>query len=146
MKMKFNYTIWFHSMESLHMKCSCPTLVHFPIVQFRVSWVPGVSNLRVSRKTGVPGHTIELSNEALKTLRLNLKSYCQLWWWWWWYLDYSVNCGPFLRFSMRFEFLSEISDHSVCETIQGPEFDNCMDDTVEKQIQVYGINHQVSYC
>ena len=34
----------------------------------------------------------------------------------WVYLDYSVNSGPFLRYSMRFEILSEISDHSVCET------------------------------
>jgi len=33
-----------------------------------------------------------------------------------WYLDYRVNSGPFSRFSMRFEFLSENSDHSVCET------------------------------
>ena len=33
-----------------------------------------------------------------------------------WYLDYSVSSGPFLRFSMRFEFLSEMFDHSVCET------------------------------
>ena len=32
------------------------------------------------------------------------------------YLDYSVSSGPFLRFSMRFEFLSEMFDHSVCET------------------------------
>ena len=37
-------------------------------------------------------------------------------WWWWVYLDYSVSSGPFLRFSMRFEFLSEMFDHSVCET------------------------------
>ena len=35
---------------------------------------------------------------------------------WWVYLDYSVSSGPFLRFSMRFEFLSEMFDHSVCET------------------------------
>ena len=41
------------------------------------------------------------------------------------YLDYRVSSGPFLRFSMRFEFLSEIFDHSVCETSQGPELDNC---------------------
>ena len=34
---------------------------------------------------------------------------------WWVYLDYSVSSGPFLRFSMRFEFLSEMFDHSVCE-------------------------------
>ena len=27
---------------------------------------------------------------------------------WWVYLDYRVSSGPFLRFSMRFEFLSEI--------------------------------------
>ena len=34
-----------------------------------------------------------------------------------WYLDYSVSSGPFLRFSMRFEFLSEMFDHFViCET------------------------------
>ena len=32
------------------------------------------------------------------------------------YLDYSVNSGPFLRLSMRFEFLPEMFDHSVCET------------------------------
>ena len=32
------------------------------------------------------------------------------------YLDYSVSSGPFLRFSMRFEFLSEMFDHLVCET------------------------------
>ena len=32
------------------------------------------------------------------------------------YLDYSVSSGPFLRFSMRFEFLSEMFDYSVCET------------------------------
>ena len=30
-------------------------------------------------------------------------------------LDYSVSSGPFLRFSMRFEFLSEMFDNSVCE-------------------------------
>ena len=34
----------------------------------------------------------------------------------WVYLDYSISSGSLLRFSMRFEFLSEISDHSVCET------------------------------
>ena len=33
-----------------------------------------------------------------------------------WYLDYSVSSGPFLRFSMRFEFISEMFGHSVCET------------------------------
>ena len=33
----------------------------------------------------------------------------------WWYLDYRVSSGPFLRFSMRFELLSEILYHSVCE-------------------------------
>ena len=32
------------------------------------------------------------------------------------YLDYSISSGPFLRFSMRFEFLSDMFDHSVCET------------------------------
>ena len=32
------------------------------------------------------------------------------------YLDYRVSPGPFLRFSMRFEFLSKMSDHLVCET------------------------------
>ena len=32
------------------------------------------------------------------------------------YLDYSVSSGPFLRFSMRFEFLSEMFDRLVCET------------------------------
>ena len=36
------------------------------------------------------------------------------------YLDYSVSSGPFLRFSMRFEFLSEflpeMFGHLVCET------------------------------
>ena len=31
-------------------------------------------------------------------------------------MDYSVSSGPFLRFSMRFEFLSEMFDHLVCET------------------------------
>ena len=31
------------------------------------------------------------------------------------YLDYSVSSGPFLKFSMRFEFLSEILYYSVCE-------------------------------
>ena len=31
-------------------------------------------------------------------------------------VDYSIRSGPFLRFSMRFEFLSEMFDHSVCET------------------------------
>ena len=35
---------------------------------------------------------------------------------WWVYLDYSVSSGPFLRFSMRFEFLYEMFDYSVCET------------------------------
>ena len=39
------------------------------------------------------------------------------------YLDYSVSSGPFLRFSMSFEFLCEMLDHSVSET-QGPELDN----------------------
>ena len=34
----------------------------------------------------------------------------------WVYLDYSVSSGPFLRFSMRFEFLSEMFDHSVSES------------------------------
>ena len=29
-------------------------------------------------------------------------------------LDYSVTSNPFLRFSMRFEFLSEMFDNSVC--------------------------------
>ena len=33
----------------------------------------------------------------------------------WVYLDYSVSSGPFLKFSMRFEFLSEILYYSVCE-------------------------------
>ena len=32
------------------------------------------------------------------------------------YLDYRVSSGPFLRFSMRFAFLSEMFDHLVCET------------------------------
>ena len=32
------------------------------------------------------------------------------------YLDYSVSSGPFLRFSMRFEFLSDMFDHLVCES------------------------------
>ena len=41
-----------------------------------------------------------------------------------WYLDYSVSSGPFLRFSMRFEFLSEMLDHSVCET-RDPSFTIC---------------------
>ena len=31
------------------------------------------------------------------------------------YLDYSVSSGPFLRSSRRFEFLSEMFDHLVCE-------------------------------
>ena len=31
-------------------------------------------------------------------------------------MDYSVSSGPFLRFSMRFEFLPEMFDHSVSET------------------------------
>ena len=31
------------------------------------------------------------------------------------YLDYSVSSGPFLRFTMSFEFLSEMFDHSVSE-------------------------------
>ena len=31
------------------------------------------------------------------------------------YLDYSVSSGPFLRSSMRFELLSEILYHTVCE-------------------------------
>ena len=35
---------------------------------------------------------------------------------WWVYLDYRVSSGPFLRFSMSFEFLSEMLDHSVSET------------------------------
>ena len=34
---------------------------------------------------------------------------------WWVYLDYSVSSGPFMRFFMRFELLSEILYHSVCE-------------------------------
>ena len=29
--------------------------------------------------------------------------------------DYSVSSSPFLRFSMRFEFLAEMFDNSVCE-------------------------------
>ena len=33
----------------------------------------------------------------------------------WVYLDYRVSSGPFLRFSMRFELLSKILYHSVCE-------------------------------
>ena len=32
------------------------------------------------------------------------------------WIMFSVNSGPLLRFSMRFEFLSEIYDYSVCET------------------------------
>ena len=32
------------------------------------------------------------------------------------FLDYSVSSGPFLRFTMSFEFLSEMFDNSVCET------------------------------
>ena len=31
------------------------------------------------------------------------------------YLDYSVSSGPFFRFSLKFELLSEILYHSVCE-------------------------------
>ena len=37
-------------------------------------------------------------------------------WWWVVHLDYSVSSGPFLRFPMSFEFLSEMFDHSVSET------------------------------
>ena len=36
--------------------------------------------------------------------------------WWVVYLDYSVSSGPFLRFTMSFEFLSEMFDHSVSES------------------------------
>ena len=36
------------------------------------------------------------------------------------YLDYRVSSGPFLRFSMRFAFLSEMFDHLVCETSKDP--------------------------
>ena len=32
------------------------------------------------------------------------------------YLDYRISSGPLLRFSMRFEFFSEMFDHLVCET------------------------------
>ena len=32
------------------------------------------------------------------------------------HFDYSVSSGHFLRFSMRFDFLSEMFDQSVCET------------------------------
>ena len=32
------------------------------------------------------------------------------------YLDYSFSSGPFLRFSLIFEFLPEMFDHLVCET------------------------------
>ena len=31
-------------------------------------------------------------------------------------LDYSISSGPFLRFTMTLVFLSEMFDHSVCET------------------------------
>ena len=34
----------------------------------------------------------------------------------WVYLDYNVSSGPFSRFSLRFEFPSEMFDHSVGET------------------------------
>ena len=34
----------------------------------------------------------------------------------WLGLDNSVCSGPFFRFSIRFEFLSEMFDNSVCET------------------------------
>ena len=37
--------------------------------------------LGVSGYPGVSGKTGELSNPALKTLRLSLKSYCGGWWW-----------------------------------------------------------------
>ena len=33
----------------------------------------------------------------------------------WMHLDYSVSFGPFMRFSMRFEFLSEMFDLSIFE-------------------------------
>ena len=32
------------------------------------------------------------------------------------YFNYRVSSGPFLRFSMRFEFLAEMFDFLVCET------------------------------
>ena len=32
------------------------------------------------------------------------------------YLDYSISSGPFLRFPISFEFISEMFDHSVSET------------------------------
>ena len=40
------------------------------------------------------------------------------------YLDYSVSSGPFLRFTMSIEFLSEMFDHSVCE-IRDPSLTIC---------------------
>ena len=48
----------------------------------------------------------------MEPIQLSLKSSCGGGW----HLDYSLNSGPYLRFSMRFDFLAEISDHSVCET------------------------------
>ena len=50
--------------------------------QTGVSGQSGVSGqLGVSGYPGVSGKTGELSNPALKTLRLSLKSYCGGWWW-----------------------------------------------------------------
>ena len=43
----------------------------------------------------------------------SLESYCGGGWV---YLDYSVSSSPFLTFSMRFEFLSEMFDHPVSES------------------------------
>ena len=45
------------------------------------------------------------------------------------YLDYSVSSGPFMRFSMRVEFLSKMFDHSVCE-IRDPSL------TIDNKIEV----------
>ena len=43
------------------------------------------------------------------------------------YLDYSISSGPFLRFCMRFELLSETFDHSICET-RDPSLTICLGD------------------
>ena len=51
----------------------------------------------------------------IETLLLVLRSCCGCGGWWV-YLDYSVSSSAFLSFSLRFEFHSEISVHSVCET------------------------------
>ena len=40
------------------------------------------------------------------------------------HLDYRVSSGPFLRFLLSIEFLSEMFDHSVCE-IRDPSLTIC---------------------